>query len=102
MIKNLSSEDFDDFTGEGNSIIDFYADWCGPCKIMEPHFEEASEKIKGVRFGKVNVDSNPEIAGMFDVMSIPTTILFKDGEQVERHTGAMDFDEIKELIENNF
>lgn len=101
-IKNLDSKSFDSFIKKGNSIVDFYADWCGPCKIMKPHFEKASEKMKGVKFGKVDVDAEGELAQRFQVMSIPTTIFFEDGEQVDRYTGALDFDEIKRMIEKAF
>ncbi len=102
VIENLDSGNFDKFIKEGNCIVDFYADWCGPCKIMAPHFKKASEEIKGVKFGKVDVDGNQELAARFDIMSIPTTILFKDKEQVDRHTGALSFDVVKEMVKRNF
>lgn len=101
-IQTLNEEDFDDFISDGNIIVDFYADWCGPCKIMAPHFESASKKIKDVKFAKVDVDANSDLAGRFQVMSIPTTIFFKDGEQVSRHSGAMSERDIIETAENDF
>tara|TARA_Y100000034_G_C6835507_1_gene377510 strand:+ start:447 stop:755 length:309 start_codon:yes stop_codon:yes gene_type:complete len=102
MIKDLNSEEFDDFIADGNSVVDFYADWCGPCKVMAPEFEKASEELKSVKFGKVNVEGNQELAGRFGVMSIPTTIFFKGKEQVDRHTGALRFEDIKEKVEKEF
>ncbi len=85
----LNSDSFDAFISKGNVIVDFYADWCGPCKMMEPQFKKAAESSTEIKFGKINVDGSEDIASRFDVMSIPTTIFFKDGEIVERHTGAM-------------
>jgi thioredoxin 1 len=101
-VKVLESDSFDEFIGSGNAVVDFYADWCGPCKIMAPEFEKAAEKLKSVKFGKVNVDGNQDLAGRFGVMSIPTTIFFKEKEQVDRHTGALRFEDIKEKVEKDF
>ncbi len=98
----LDENSFDDFISSGNCVIDFYADWCGPCKIMAPHFQKASEEFTNVKFAKVDVDANPDLAGRFQVMSIPTTLFIKDKEQVDRFTGAMRLEEIKEKIESNF
>lgn len=102
MVEILNSENFDGFVSEGNVVVDFYADWCGPCKIMAPEFEKASKEIKNVKFGKLNVDGAQDVAGQFGVMSIPTTIFFKDGEAVDRVSGAIDADEIKERVEKAF
>ena len=82
-IKNLDEKDFDAFIKKGNAVIDFYADWCGPCKVMVPDLEKASQDLKDVNFGKVNVDGNQDLAGRYGVMSIPTLIFFKDGDVVE-------------------
>lgn len=101
-VKELDSDSFDDFIAKGNVVVDFHAEWCGPCKMMAPHFKKAAETIKDVKFGKIDVDGNQEIASRFDVMSIPTTIFFKDGEVVDQHTGAMGFEEIKKKINAAF
>lgn len=101
-VKELSSEDFDDFISAGNVVVDFYAEWCGPCKIMAPHFKEASETLHNVKFAKLDVDGNQEISGRYGVMSIPTTIFFKDGEQIDRYTGALSLKDIKEMVEKDF
>ena len=61
-------------------FVDFYADWCGPCKMISPLVEKLAEKHTDVTFVKVNVDNTPDIAGMYGIMSIPTLIGFKDGE----------------------
>lgn len=101
-IKVLNEDNFDEFISSGNVIVDFYADWCGPCKVMAPHFEKASEEMSNVKFGKVDVDGNQDLAGRFQVMSIPTIIFFKNGEQTDRNTGAMRIEDIKERVKNNF
>ncbi|MCH7568138.1 MAG: thioredoxin family protein [Nanoarchaeota archaeon] len=101
-IKELNANNFDDFIKKGDCIVDFYADWCGPCKAMASHFEKAVEKLKDVKFGKINVDGNQKLTGRFMVMSVPTTIFFKNREQVDRHTGAMSFEDIRNFCERNF
>ncbi len=101
-IIDLDGKNFDKFAKEGNLVVDFYADWCGPCKIMEPVFKKAGKELKNAKFGKVNVDNNYELAGRFQVVSIPTTIFFKKGEQVDRFSGAISFDELKKKIDENF
>ena len=87
-IEHLDEKSFDDFISKGNCIVDFYADWCGPCKMMAPEFDKAAKEMKDVKFGKVNVDGNQSIAQRFQVMGIPTVILFKDKEQVDRFSGV--------------
>lgn len=70
--------------------MDFYADWCGPCKIMAPIFAEVEKDFEGkVEFKKIDVETNPAEAGKFGVMGIPTFVLIKDGEEVSRKVGAM-------------
>ncbi len=101
-ITELTESNFDKEIKHGNWVIDFYADWCNPCKIMAPHFEKAAEEIKGVKFGKIDVDENQNTAMRFGVMSIPTTILFKNGQPVDIHTGALKLNDIKKRIKGNF
>ncbi len=70
------------------SFVDFWAPWCGPCKLAEPVLEELSKELEGkVNFYKVNVDENQEHAGQLGIMSIPTTVLFKNGQEVGRQVG---------------
>ena len=69
-------------------LVDFYADWCGPCKIMAPVIEEIAEEADDIKVGKLNIDNEMEIAQKYGVMSIPTLIVFKNGEEVKRDLGA--------------
>lgn len=101
-IQELTASSFDTFIAKGSAIIDFHAEWCAPCKMMDPQFKKASEKLSQVRFGKVDVDSEYEIAGRFRVMSIPTTLFFKNGELIDRHTGALTSDAIERKAAENF
>jgi len=72
------------------TLIDFYAEWCGPCKFMKPEIEKFAEKMKGVvEIKKVDVDQNPEEASKFGVVSIPTLVILKNGSEVSRKSGAM-------------
>ncbi len=97
-MKELTAQTFDDFIKEGTAVVDFWAPWCGPCKMMGPEFEKASESKKDVSFAKVNVDEEGELAQRFQVMSIPTTILFKNKEQVDRKSGAMSAADIEKFV----
>ena len=70
-------------------LVDFWAEWCGPCKMIAPVLDEiAAEKAGALKIAKLNVDDNPELARRFEVMSIPTLILFKDGQPAKRIIGA--------------
>ena len=82
MIKYLKNENFEDLVKDGVTLVDFYADWCGPCKMMGEILEKTDFNIL-----KINTDEHNELALKFGVMSIPTVMLFKDGEEVERAIG---------------
>ena len=70
-------------------LVDFYADWCGPCKMMAPAIEKIAEELEGVaKVCKVNVDDAPEIAEEFGIMSIPTLLIFENGEVIHKHVGV--------------
>jgi thioredoxin len=81
-------------------IIDFYADWCGPCKMLGPILEKLANEYK-VKLIKLNVDVESELASEFGIMSIPTVVFFKDGEPKDFFTGAYPEPQIKEFIEKN-
>jgi thioredoxin 1 len=103
-LKDIKNEkDFDSLIKEGRVVVDFYADWCGPCKILSPIIADISSEYDGtVKFAKVDVDGNQKLSQRFQVMSIPTVIFFKEGEQVERFSGALPKDEIKKKIDEAF
>ena len=90
-ISNLSETTFDEESGSATEpvLVDFWAEWCGPCKMVAPILEEiADEQAGALRIAKVNVDEAPELARRFQVMSIPTMILFRDGEPAAQIVGA--------------
>ena len=90
-ILNLSDATFDETIAGADTpvLVDFWAEWCGPCKMIAPTLAEiASEQRGKLTIGKLNVDDNPDTARRFDVMSIPTLLVFKDGQQVKRLVGA--------------
>ena len=69
-------------------LLDFWASWCGPCRMLSPIVDEVAEERTDIKVGKVNVDEQPELAGEFGVMSIPTLLVFRDGELVNQAVGA--------------
>ena len=80
-------------------LVDFWAPWCGPCRMVGPVIEELSEECLNVKFATVNVDEEPELAEKFGIMSIPTLMLFKNGEVAKRVTGARSKADLKAWIE---
>lgn len=83
-------------------LVDFWAEWCGPCKQIAPRLEELSEKYsENLSVCKIDVDSNRELALEYNVRSIPSLILFKNGEQVDTLIGAVSFEELEDLITRN-
>lgn len=99
MTVHLNSENFEKEISKGFVVVDFFAEWCGPCKSFAPIFEEVSKEYKGIKFCKLNVDSSPSISDKFGVRSIPTVIFFKDGKEVERSIGFMSKEELKAKID---
>ncbi|TYT61266.1 thioredoxin [Natrialba swarupiae] len=79
-------------------LVDFFATWCGPCKMLEPVLENLAGETDAV-VAKVDVDDHQQLAGAYGVRGVPTLVLFADGEQVEQHTGALPADQLRDLIE---
>ena len=87
---HLTEEAFDKATASGLSMVDFWASWCGPCKMLSPVIDSLAQQFEGkVLVGKVNVDEEPELARQFGVMSIPTVVFLKNGKEVDRKVGVM-------------
>ncbi len=96
-IINLTSDSFDETIAEGVVLVDFWATWCPPCRIQNPILEELSMEVDA-KITKLDVDDYGSIASRFEVRSIPTLILFKDGQEVERYVGVQQKDALKEVI----
>ncbi len=101
-VKVLNDADFKEFisTAKTPVLVDFYADWCGPCKMIAPVLEEVAGEYEGkVQIAKVNVDENRNVPGEFNVSSIPTLIMVKDGNEAERFVGYKNKKELKDIID---
>ncbi len=96
MIKYLKDENFDEEIKNGKVLVDFYADWCGPCKALG----EVLETLENVSILKINVDEHQDIAMQFGVMSIPTILLFKDGKQLKKNIGFMNKEELETWLKD--
>ena len=99
----INKEEFKELVleGKGLKLVDFYADWCGPCRMLGPFLDDLSEEVKDVDFYKINVDNDGDVARDYQVSSIPTLILFKDGNLVDKKIGFLPKDVLKEWIEEN-
>ena len=83
------------------AVIDFYSDMCGPCKMVGPIIEELAKEMQGkIVFGKLNVDENPVTSAKHQIMSIPTMLVFKNGELIDRFVGAMPKEELKQRLDS--
>ena len=96
MIKYLKEENFEEEIKEGITLVDFYADWCGPCQRMGAILEECED----INVLKVNTDEHQDLAISFGVMSIPTLILFKDGKEVGKKIGLMSKSEVENFVKS--
>ena len=95
----LNEDNFDKVrNNEGLSLLDFYADWCGPCRMVLPIVDEIAEERSDLLVGKINVNDNPDLAREFGIMSIPTLIVMKDGKILNRASGARSKSQILDLV----
>lgn len=101
-MKILTEKEFEESIKKGVCLVDFFATWCGPCRMMSPILEDVAKKVEGkANVFKVDVDECENLARKFGVMSIPTLILFKDGKQVEKKIGLTQAESLVELIDSN-
>lgn len=101
MAVNVTDSNYKEFTSTGVALIDIWAPWCGPCKIIGPIIDALSNEYDNVRIGKLNADENSETPQQLGVRSIPTILIYKDGEIVERHVGGASKDQLKSLIDKH-
>jgi len=101
MLKQINADVFENETKEGITLVDFFATWCGPCQMLMPIIDELSEEITDVNFVKLDVDepANKKLAMGFKVMSIPTLVLMKDGEEVAKNVGALSKEDLVKFID---
>ena len=97
----LTNENFEKETKKGVTMVDFWAPWCGPCRMLSPVVEALSGEMKGLKFGKVNVDEQPELSEKFEVASIPTLLLFRDGKVIANRVGATTKENMREWINSS-
>lgn len=95
FIKEILENDFDKETSQGTVLIDFFADWCGPCRQLTPILEEVAREIKEVNFIKINIDAAQNVAARLEITSIPTLVLFHKGKKIDQVTGLIEADALK-------
>ena len=98
MVTEINEKEFDEKIKFGKVLVDFYATWCGPCRMLGPIVEEVAKEVTDYSFYKLDVDDNEEIAIRYGVMSIPTLLIFENGELKETSIGLKSKDELKELL----
>ena len=100
MVNQINEENFEKevLKSEGTVLVDFYADWCGPCKMMSPVIDTIAEENEAVKVGKINVDENPDLAEKYNVMSIPTIMVFKAGNLAKTFVGVTPKEQILDAL----
>jgi thioredoxin 1 len=95
----LNDDNFENEISKGVTLVDFYADWCGPCRMMTPIMEDLAEEMQGkAKIAKLDIEKAQRVASSFNVTSIPTIVLFKDGSEIDRVVGVRDKDFLKKIL----
>lgn len=100
MVEEIKEEEFKDKISKGRVLVDCFATWCGPCKMLSPIIDEVSKRHKDISFYKIDVDDAEGVAKEYGIMSIPTLLLFNDGKLIRREVGFRSEDELEELLNN--
>lgn len=99
LIKHLTDDTFSQEIAKGVTVVDFHAEWCGPCRMLAPVLEQVAGEVKGKAvIAKVDIDSEQKTASQFQITSVPTLILFKDGKEVNRLIGLRNAEAVKEFV----
>jgi len=98
MVKDITDQTFKELISNGKVVVDCFAEWCGPCKMLSPIIDELAEELTDVNFYKLNVDESVEVVRKYNIMSIPTILIFNDGELVNQTVGLKSKEELKELL----
>ena len=101
MIIHGNEENFNELISSGEVLVDFFATWCGPCRMLSPVLEEMSTERSGVKIVKIDVDECPNLSRKYGVMSVPTLFLFKDGKEVSKQNGFMPKEALIDWINEN-
>ena len=97
-MKIINKQNFDEITSKGVVLVDFFANWCGPCKMLAPVLEDVATKMPNVTFVKVDVDQEPGLAGRYGIQAITNLVIFKDGQAVDQITGFVGKDVIVDKL----
>lgn len=98
MIKEINTDEFKTLISEGKVVVDFFATWCGPCKMLSPVMDEISNELSDINFYKVDVDKNEDIAREYGIMSIPTIIIFENGKVINTIVGLKSKSDLIDII----
>ena len=99
-VKNITKEIYEEevIRSDKTVLLDFWAGWCGPCRMLSPVIDQIAAERPDIKVGKINVDEQPDLAGMFQVMSIPTVVVIKGGKEVSRSVGVRPKEEILSML----